>query len=94
MERRGREQFVRENFHTELTRQTNTVWRVCSLFRDFNFLAATGTHNKLGFCAIVSPLTWLHCLADCITFILMISRSSGRSWQLKAEGWPQKGRHF
>ena len=24
----------------------------------------------------------------------MISRSPGCSWQLKAEGWPQKGRHF
>ena len=29
-----------------------------------------------------------------ITFMLMISGSPGSSWQLKAEGWPQKGRHF
>ena len=64
MERRGREQFVREistqNWQDGPTLPATVYFCLSSLFRYFNFLAATGTDNKLGFCAIVSPaLTWL-----------------------------------
>ena len=80
----GQRTVCQRNLHTELTRRLLSAFRT---FRYFNFLA----YKKN------SAFVWLsqpQCLADCITFILMISRSPGRSWQLKTEGWPQKRKAF
>ena len=84
MERRGREQFVRE-----ISTQN---WQdgYCLPSEHLDILTFLLRKKNSAFVWLSQP----QCLADCITFILMISRSPGRSWQLKTEGWPQKRKAF
>ena len=85
----GRGTVCQRNLHTKLTRRTNTA-DYCLPSEHLDILTFLLRKKNSAFVWLSQP----QCLADCITFILMISRSPGRSWQLKTEGWPQKRKAF